>query len=84
MPSSLYEFQVAAQRAIEKIFPQIGFRVTSLDAQNRAELQIEQLDGAIRTGPKAVILNAVDAGSVIPALVNHRQLNVAHSDGRVS
>jgi len=68
MPTALYEFQVVAQRAVEKIFPQIGFKVTTLDAQNRADRQIEQLDGAIRLGPKAIILNAVDAAAIIPAV----------------
>ncbi len=76
MPSSLYEFQVVAQRAIEKIFPQIGFSVMSLDAQNRADLQVEQLDGAIRARPKAIILNAVDAAAVIPAVEQARSAGI--------
>jgi ribose transport system substrate-binding protein len=68
IPTLLDEFQTESQAAIEKVFPQLGYKVTSLDAQNRADLQLNQFDDAIELKPKAIILNAVDFEAVVPGI----------------
>ena len=62
IPTLLDEFQTESQSAVETVFPQLGYKVTSLDAQNRADLQLNQFDDAIELKPAAIILNAVDFG----------------------
>ncbi len=68
IPTLLDEFQTESRKAIEGVFGGLGYRVTSLDAQNRADLQLNQLEDAIRTRPDAIIMNAVDFDAVVPGI----------------
>ena len=76
MPNTLYEFQAVTRQAVERALTQIGYEVTSLDGENRADRQIEQLDAAIRLAPRGIILNAVDAAAVIPAVDRVRRAGI--------
>ena len=42
IPTLLDEFQTESQKAIEGVFGDMGYEVVSLDAQNRADLQLNQ------------------------------------------
>ncbi|MEK0082837.1 sugar ABC transporter substrate-binding protein [Benzoatithermus flavus] len=68
IPTLLDEFQTESQKAIESVFKGMGYEVTSLDAQNRADLQLNQLEDAIRTKPDAIIMNAVDFDAIVPGI----------------
>ncbi len=68
IPTLLDEFQTESQSAVEMVFPQLGYKVKSLDAQNRADLQLNQFDDAIELKPAAIILNAVDFEAVVPGI----------------
>ncbi len=68
IPTLLDEFQTESQKAIEASFSQLGYKVTSLDAQNRADVQLNQFDDAVELGPKAIVLNAVDFDAVVPGI----------------
>ena len=72
IPTLLDEGQIEAQKAIEKVLPSIGYNVVSLDARNRTDLQLSQLDDVIQRKPKAIILNAVDLDAVVPAIEKAR------------
>ena len=68
IPTLLDEFQTTSQEAVEFVFGEMGFEVESLDAQNRADLQLNQFEDALALGPKAIILAAVDFNAVIPGV----------------
>ncbi len=91
MPTLLDEFQTLSQEAVEHVFPQLGYEVVSLDAQNRSDIQINQFDDAIELSPTAIIVNAVDFDAVtpgiekaraagIPVLIYDRQIRSVESD----
>ena len=76
IPTLLDEFQTESQKAIEASFSQLGYKVTSLDAQNRADVQLNQFDDAVELGPKAIVLNAVDFDAVVPGIEKARAAGI--------
>jgi ribose transport system substrate-binding protein len=76
IPTLLDEFQTESQKAIEASFSQLGYKVTSLDAQNRADLQLNQFDDAVELEPKAIVLNAVDFDAVVPGIEKARAAGI--------
>ncbi len=68
VPTLLDEFQTTSQEAVEFVFGEMGFEVVSLDAQNRADLQLNQFEDALALDPKAIILAAVDFNAVTPGV----------------
>ena len=76
IPTLLDEFQTESQAAIEKVFPELGYKVTSLDAQNRADLQLNQFDDAIELKPAAIILNAVDFDAAVSGIEKARAAGI--------
>ena len=68
VPTLLDEFQATAQEAIEFVFSEVGFKVVSLDAQNRADLQLNQFEDSLALKPAAIILAAVDFDAVTPGV----------------
>ena len=76
IPTLLDEFQTESQAAVESVFPTLGYKVTSLDAQNRADLQLNQFDDAIELKPVAIILNAVDFDAVVPGIEKARAAGI--------
>ncbi len=76
IPTLLDEFQTESQAAIEAVFPTLGYKVTSLDAQNRADLQLNQFDDAVELKPVAIILNAVDFDAVVPGIEKARAAGI--------
>lgn len=68
VPTLLDEFQTTSQEAVEFVFGELGFDVVSLDAQNRGDLQLNQMEDALALGPSAIILAAVDFDAVTPGV----------------
>ncbi|MFQ5974569.1 MAG: sugar ABC transporter substrate-binding protein [Alphaproteobacteria bacterium] len=68
IPTLIDEFQTTSQEAVEFVFGELGFDVVSLDAQNRGDLQLNQMEDALALGPKAFILAAVDFDAVTPGV----------------
>ena len=68
IPTLLDEFQTESQKAIEAVFGEMGYEVVSLDAQNRADLQLNQLEDVIELKPDAIIMNAVDFDAIVPGV----------------
>jgi ribose transport system substrate-binding protein len=75
-PTLFDEFQTESMRYIEETFRAIGYRVQTLDAQNRADLQLNQFDDVVLLKPRAIILAAVDYDSVIPGIVRARSAGI--------
>jgi ribose transport system substrate-binding protein len=67
-PTLFDEFQVETKDMVELLFGQLGYKVVTLDAQQRADLQNSQMDDAVLQGPKAIILAAVDFDAISPGI----------------
>ena len=91
VPTLLDEFQTGSIDAITKFMGDVGYEVISLDAQNRSDLQLNQVDDVINLTPSAVILAAVDfdaikpgieklRGAGIPVMIFDRQITSTPSD----
>jgi ribose transport system substrate-binding protein len=76
IPTLLDEFQTESQKAIEGVFGQLGYEVKSLDAQNRPDLQLNQLEDVIALQPDAIIMNAVDFDSIVPGIEQARAAGI--------
>lgn len=76
IPTLLDEFQTESQKAIEKVFGEMGYEVVSLDAQNRADQQLNQLEDVIRLKPDAIIMNAVDFDAIVPGVEKARAAGI--------
>jgi ribose transport system substrate-binding protein len=76
IPTLLDEFQTESQKAIEAVFGEMGYEVVSLDAQNRADLQLNQLEDVIALGPDAIIMNAVDFDAIVPGVEQARAAGI--------
>ncbi|MFO1071000.1 MAG: sugar ABC transporter substrate-binding protein [Geminicoccaceae bacterium] len=76
IPTLLDEFQTESQKAIERVFGEMGYKVTSLDAQNRADLQLNQMEDVINLKPDAIILAAVDFDAIVPAVEKARAAGI--------
>lgn len=76
IPTLLDEFQTESQKAVENVFGGMGYEVVSLDAQNRADLQLNQLEDVIALEPDAIIMNAVDFDAIVPGIQKAREAGI--------
>lgn len=76
IPTLLDEFQTGSRDAFENVLGAMGYEVTSLDAQNRADLQLNQIEDAINTKPDAIIMNAVDFDAIVPGIEKARAAGI--------
>ena len=76
IPTLLDEFQTESQKTIEGVFSELGYEVISLDAQNRPDLQLNQLEDVIELTPDAIIMNAVDFDSIVPGVEKARAAGI--------
>lgn len=76
IPTLLDEFQTESQAAVESVFGGMGYEVVSLDAQNRADLQLNQLEDVINLKPDAIIMNAVDFDAIVPGIEKARAAGI--------
>lgn len=76
IPTLLDEFQTESQKAFENVLGGMGYKVTSLDAQNRADLQLNQIEDVILQKPDAIIMNAVDFDAIVPGIEKARAAGI--------
>ena len=76
VPTLLDEFQTGSVSAIEKFMGEVGYKVVSLDGQNRTDLQLNQLDNVLQLDPKALIIAAVDFDAITPGIEKARAAGV--------
>lgn len=70
------EFQTEALKGIETVFRQMGYEVTSLDAQNDSARQLSQIEDQINTKPDLMIIAAVAFDAVVPAVEKARAAGI--------
>jgi len=71
------EFQAGSKLMIEKFAKELGYEIKSLNAHNSATEQIDQMDDVIGLKPKAIILNAVDAASIVGSVNKARAQGIS-------
>ena len=76
VPTLLDEFQTESVSVITSTMKQVGYETVSLDAQNRTDLQLNQIDDVIKLKPKAIVLAAVDFDSVVPGVERARAAGI--------
>jgi ribose transport system substrate-binding protein len=62
------EFQAGSKLMIERFAEEQGFEIHTLNAQNNASHQIDQMDDVIALKPTAIILNAVDSSTIVSSV----------------
>jgi ribose transport system substrate-binding protein len=75
-PSQMDEFQSGTTRYVQKFGKELGYEVRALNADNRAQVQMEQLDNAIAQKPTAIILNAVDSSTIVAGVQKARAAGI--------
>src|SRR5690606_20652512 len=68
VPTLLDEFQTGSVSALEMFLGQVGYSMTTLNADNKTDLQQSQMNDVIALAPKAIILAAVDVSGLAPAV----------------
>jgi ribose transport system substrate-binding protein len=68
VPTLLDEFQTASVSAIEKFMKDVGYKVQTLNADNKTDVQQGQMNDVIKTKPAAIILAAVDFNALKPQI----------------
>lgn len=76
VPTLLDEFQTASVDAFKFTVESLGYELRTLDGQNRADVQLNQLDDVILLDAKAIIMAAVDFNSVIPGIEKARAAGI--------
>jgi ribose transport system substrate-binding protein len=75
-PSLMDEFQTGSAQYVQKFGKEQGYTVRALQADNKAQLQMEQLDDAIAQKPRAIILNAVDSATIVAGVNKARAAGI--------
>lgn len=68
VPTLLDEFQTGSVSALEMFLEQVGYDLTTLNADNKTDLQQSQMNDVIALAPKAIILAAVDFNALAPSV----------------
>jgi ribose transport system substrate-binding protein len=68
VPTLLDEFQTGSVSALEMFLKQVGYSMTTLNADNKTDLQQSQMNDVIALAPKAIILAAVDFNALAPSV----------------
>lgn len=76
VPTVLDEFQTASIDAFKFTVESLHYGFRALDGQNRADVQLNQLDDVLNLDPKAIIMAAVDFSSVIPGIERARAAGI--------
>ncbi len=68
VPTLLDEFQTGSVSALEMFLEQVGYDMTTLNADNKTDLQQSQMNDVITLAPTAIILAAVDFNALAPSV----------------
>ncbi len=68
VPTLLDEFQTGSVSALEMFLKQVGYDVQTLNADNKTDVQVSQMNDVIALKPAAIILAAVDFNALAPSI----------------
>ena len=73
LPGRCDEIHSASVRALDRFMSDVGQTVRTVDAENRADIQLEQMKDAVETSPAAIILAAIDVDALKPQIDQARK-----------
>jgi ribose transport system substrate-binding protein len=76
VPTLIDEFQTGSISALEKFMGEVGYKLETLNADNKTDLQQNQMDTTILLKPAAIILAAVDFNALAPYIDKARAAGV--------
>jgi ribose transport system substrate-binding protein len=76
VPTLLDEFQTESVSALEKFLGDVGYEVTTLNADNKTDLQQSQMNDTILLKPAAIVLAAVDFNALQPSIEKARAAGI--------
>jgi ribose transport system substrate-binding protein len=76
VPTLLDEFQTGSVSAIEKFMKDVGYKTTTLNADNKTDVQQSQMNDVIKLKPAAIILAAVDFNALKPQIEEARAAGI--------
>ena len=76
VPTLLDEFQTESVSAIESFLKQVGYEVTTLNADNKTDVQQSQMNDVINLKPAAIVLAAVDFNALKPSIEKARAAGI--------
>ncbi|MFN4141096.1 sugar ABC transporter substrate-binding protein [Aestuariivirga sp.] len=76
VPTLLDEFQTESVSAITKFMADVGYEVTTLNADNKTDLQQSQMNDTILQKPAAIVLAAVDFNALAPSIEKARAAGI--------
>ncbi|GLQ53692.1 sugar ABC transporter substrate-binding protein [Devosia nitrariae] len=76
VPTLLDEFQTGSVSALEMFLEQVGYDLTTLNADNKTDLQQSQMNDVIALAPTAIILAAVDFNALAPSVDAAREAGI--------
>lgn len=68
IPDSGGPFYPTSAKVEASFLQQIGYELITLDATNKSDLQLNQVDNVINLRPKAIIVAAVDYDAIVPGI----------------
>lgn len=68
VPTLIDEFQTGSVSALEMFLKQVGYEMTTLNADNKTDVQQSQMNDVIALKPAAIILAAVDFNALKPSI----------------
>jgi ribose transport system substrate-binding protein len=68
VPTLLDEFQTGSVSALEMFLKQVGYDMQTLNADNKTDVQVSQMNDVIALKPAAIILAAVDFNALAPSI----------------
>ncbi len=76
VPTLLDEFQTESVSAIEKFLKDVGYDVVTLNADNKTDLQMSQMNDTVLLKPAAIVLAAVDFNALQPSIEKARAAGI--------
>jgi ribose transport system substrate-binding protein len=68
IPDSGGPFYPDSAKVLQKMLGDDGYEISVLDATNKSDLQLNQIDNVINLKPKAIIVAAVDFDAIVPGI----------------
>jgi ribose transport system substrate-binding protein len=76
VPTLLDEFQTGSVSALELFLKQVGYKIETLNADNKTDRQQSQMNDVIALKPQAIILAAVDFNALKPSVEKARAAGI--------
>ncbi|MBY5406685.1 sugar ABC transporter substrate-binding protein [Rhizobium leguminosarum] len=77
IPDSGGPFYPESAKVMSYFLEQVGYKLTTLDATQKSDIQLNQIDNVINLKPKAMVVAAVDFDAVVPGIERARAAGIS-------